>query len=105
MSIEAVLAVKAREIATEVESSARALNPELREIEKRKREIDAKLDAAHRAVKRSIDFKVRIGSDFQCPGCWVRDKVRSTLTPIPGTKHADIMRCHTCGLDLIIPLD
>jgi hypothetical protein len=87
-----------------------ALNAELRqleaqeaEIERRKAEIKAQLEAARLAHKRLLNFRPCIGTDFQCPRCGIVKEIGSTLRPIPSSTSDDIMRCGTCGLDVIIP--
>jgi hypothetical protein len=94
MDIQQALTEEAEYVARTLQGGASALEAELRDIEKRKAEIDAKLHAARRSQKRLLNYQPRIGRDFQCPRCWVRDEVRTTLSPVPGTDEHDIMRCH-----------
>lgn len=94
------LSEKAAAIAEQLYGSVPALEAELREIEKRKLEIESKLDAAHLARKRAIEFINKVGPDYQCPRCWVRDKNRSTISPLPSNTKDNLFACDTCGLDV-----
>jgi hypothetical protein len=98
------LTEEAAEAALALKSRARSLEAELLDIEKRKAEIEAKLDAARRAQQRLFDYHPRMGRYFQCPRCWIQNEVRATLSPVPGTGEEDIMRCQTCNADWVIPL-
>lgn len=44
-------------------------------------------------------------TQFNCPRCWVRDAVNAVLTPAPGTDDYDVLRCHTCHADLVVPFE
>jgi hypothetical protein len=99
MQIERALLEEAEYAAKGIRGAAAALEPELREIEQRKLEIEAVREAAALAPKRLLKFQPKIGTEYQCPRCWIGDERRSALTAIPG----DVMRCHTCGGDFIIP--
>ena len=76
-----------------------ALEAELLEIEARKREIEAKLDATKFALKRANNFLFKVGVDYQCPRCWVRHENRTTLRCLPSDVKNDFFACDTCGLD------
>lgn len=103
MSIETILMSEAEYIVQHTQGDARAFEAQLLEIEKRKSEIEARLDKAKLAQKRLQDFRPRIGRDFQCPRCWVQNETRSALTAVPSSTGDDILRCHTCGADYLIP--
>ncbi len=103
MGIETILMGEAEFTADNMQRSTPALEAELREVEKRKIAIDAKLNAAKLAQKRLLDFRPRLGADFQCPRCWVQNETRSRLAPIPSGSADDILRCRTCGEDFHIP--
>ena len=104
MDILQALAEEAEYAARTVEGRSRQLETELREVEKRKAEIDTQLQAARSSQKRLLNYQPRIGRDYQCPRCWITNEIRSALSPIPGTSEHDIMRCHACGMDVVIPL-
>src|ERR1700675_4038863 len=103
MSIETILIAEAKYAADGLKGAVAALQTELREIERRKGEIEAKLHAADFAHKRSLNFRPRIGSDFQCPRCWVQNETRTALRPDDSNTRDDIFRCHICGADYVIP--
>ncbi|MGZ4853158.1 MAG: hypothetical protein ACXV3D_08255 [Halobacteriota archaeon] len=103
MSIDAFLNDKAHEYALELEDKSNKLKADLEDVRRRERQIQLKLDAARNAIKRSADFQSRAGTDFQCPSCWIHDKSRTSLTPVPGTSHATILVCGTCKVEFIIP--
>jgi hypothetical protein len=103
MSIETILAEEAAYIARNMYGAASTLEAELREIERRKAEIDATLNAAKLAQKRLLNFHPRIGAGFQCPRCWVQNEKRSALTATPSSTGDDILRCHMCMADYLIP--
>ena len=94
----------AAQIAAQHQSRAREFEAELLEIERRKIEIGAKLKAAHLAPQRALNFKPMLGSDYQCPVCWIDHDARSTLFSVPATTTDDIMRCPTCA-DFFFPLN
>ena len=51
------------------------------------------------AHNRLADLRVKLGTDYQCPVCWIRRGVRSNLDPIGfGTNAKDLFRCAQCGL-------
>jgi hypothetical protein len=104
MDAETVLTNEAAKVAERLQSTARALEPELLQIEKRKIEIDATLHVAHLSRKRLLDFRVRRETNFQCPRCWIEREAPTALTQIPGTASDVILRCHFCGADYVIPL-
>jgi hypothetical protein len=102
MDIQQALKEEAEFAARTLQGPASMLRRELRELEKRKAEIEARLAAAERSHGRLASFQPLVGRDYQCPRCWVRDGARSVLSPIPGTATHDIMRCR--GGDFNIPL-
>lgn len=53
---------------------------------------------------RSMTYKPHLTlTQYQCPRCWVKTSTRNGLTPIDGTDEYDMLRCHGCGADFIIP--
>jgi hypothetical protein len=104
MSIETILGYEAAHIAKTMQGVIPELEAELREIEERKIEISTKLNAAKFAQKHLLDFRPRISEDFQCPRCWLQNETRSALVRVPGTNTDDILRCHACGSEYLIPL-
>jgi hypothetical protein len=62
------------------------------------------LDAANLALDRLANLKVKIGGDYQCPSCWVKDETRSVLKPVGGgTSAEDYFRCPRCELHVTVP--
>ena len=96
-------ATRLRDTAPALNAELRQLNEEQAEIERRKAQIKAQLEAARVAQKRVLNFRPCIGTDFQCPRCWIVTEVGSPLRPVPSSTSDDIMRCQACGLDVIIP--
>lgn len=96
--------------ARRLEDATPALNAQLRQLEReqagveqRIAEIKAQLEAARVAQKRLLNYQPSIGTDFQCPRCWVVNEIRADVRPIPSQTSDDIMRCGTCGADIVIP--
>jgi hypothetical protein len=73
-----------------------ALEGELAEVERRRSEIMAQLDAAVAADARYDTFKPTIGGENQCPRCWMYDGERASVRPIRGTSDEDVFRCNRC---------
>jgi hypothetical protein len=67
MNIAAFLETKAHNLATAKQAEANTIKTELEEIEREKLKLQAKFDAMRHAVKRAINFRPRIGTDYQCP--------------------------------------
>lgn len=42
---------------------------------------------------------------YQCPRCWIKHGVRSSLRSLPGTEEHDILKCNAprCGAEFVIP--
>lgn len=85
---------------------ARALNQEaawaIRSIEG-----DGKPERTAEARMRLMAYRPKIDNDrmnrYQCPRCWVRQGARNPLTPVSGTDEFDMLRCHACGSDFVVP--
>ena len=97
MDIEKALVSEAEQIASNMDSRARALEEELGEIEHRKMHVEAELNAANLSQKRLTSFQARIGRNFQCPRCWVRDGTNHTVRAIPSPNEDNLLRCDRCG--------
>jgi hypothetical protein len=89
-------------LVADLENRRPALEAELQKIKTRERDIDAELRATHLGRKRLGEFAVKIGMDYQCPRCWVRDETRTTLRPVSSKTKDDHFACDTCGLDVLI---
>ena len=75
-----------------------ALRYEARRVLKRP---DYKVDPEDSEL-RLIGYKARVGVNYQCPLCWMRDEVRSPLDPIPTGTRDDAFGCDRCGSDYLI---
>ena len=60
--------------------------------------------AVFQAQEHLLDFRPRIGRDFQCPRRWDQHETRSALVAVHGRSTDDILRCHACGADYLIPV-
>src|SRR5262245_62155312 len=83
------LAELAANTAAEMHQEAQAVESERLKIEARLREIDGIQRSARRALERLAHYRPDIGGEPQCPSCWVRDEVRSSMTAISSAKMDD----------------
>jgi hypothetical protein len=90
------------QIANDGQSRASKRKKELGELKTRIAEIEALLHEANFFRERLARFQPEFGGSLQCPRCWVLNETRSSLTPVSGTNHEDIFRCHTCELEFSI---
>jgi hypothetical protein len=87
----------ATELAVDVKGEVATLQRRLAELENRKLEIEARLDAAKYALQRLSSFVSVRGTEFQCPRCWILNEAIASLRPIDGeTKDQDSFRCIVC---------
>jgi hypothetical protein len=105
MSVERQIQDQAGEIASDYQQRVDELKRELRDLEARKLAVEEALRTASDVPKRLAKFKPKIGTECQCPHCWLEQEARSTLEPIGGgTSHEDHLRCPSCGFQLTIPI-
>lgn len=54
---------------------------------------------------RVFSYPPRLGRDYLCPRCWIKDGARSTLRSVPGTNEYDILKCNSnaCAAEFIVP--
>lgn len=105
MSIEIALAKEAEYAASNAQHRVAALELQLKEVERQKLEIEAKCQVASLAPKRLLKFQPKIGTEYQCPRCWISDERRSSLRPIPAIDDTDdTMVCRACGAEYLIPV-
>jgi hypothetical protein len=104
MDLEKALLEEAQYAVSDLKNRARALEPQLQEIEKLKLEIEAQCHAARLAPKRLLEYKFKIATEYQCPRCWINDERPSALQPA-NSASADhtVMRCQTCAAEFVIP--
>ena len=81
-----------------------ALEAELVAMEQRRIETEAELKAAKLARTRLLDFRPRLGHGYQCPHCWIQNETQSTLSPVASVTSDEILRCHACGSEYVIPV-
>lgn len=106
MDVATALIEEAQRVADGADNRARQFQAELDDIEAKKLAVDAALKRAKGEAERLLNYQPCIGRDFQCPRCWIRDEVRSSLFPIMGADPSqyDTMRCRTCSTDWLIPI-
>jgi lysine 2,3-aminomutase len=80
-----------------------AVMAELAAIDQRVAEINAEIRQAKLARQRLLDFRPRLGSEFQCPRCWIQGDARATLEASPNTTGEEILTCRTCGSEYVVP--
>lgn len=100
MSIGERLQVLAREIARRAQFRLAVLSREEAEIDRRKVQIETERKNISGAARRAIDFRPLIGTDYQCPRCWVDHEKQSILLPILGQTRNDLFHCDECDFDL-----
>ncbi len=54
---------------------------------------------------RVATFRPEVERRYQCPRCWIRSGIRSSLRSLPGTDEHDILKCNSprCGAEFVIP--
>lgn len=102
MSIEIQLKQLALQIATDITMNAKALRRDLEDINRRKLELEKKIEAAALSIKRADEYQPKMGIDYTCPQCRVRHDRSAALRPIPSTTRQDIFRCGSCGVELTL---
>ena len=105
MAISGELLQVAKEIAQNAQLRLAALDQEEAELDARKAEIQEERSNISLAAQRAHVFRPQVGTDFQCPRCWVDYERRARLLPIAGGARAgDSIRCRTCGFEYFIAL-
>ena len=89
--IETALLEEAQYAVSNLKNRARALEPQLQEINKLK------------LPKRLLKFQTKIGTEFQCPRCWIEHERRSSLRPVPAGTRDDMMKCSVCAAEYAVP--
>jgi hypothetical protein len=103
MSTDDVLSKEASEIAADIQNRIPFLEVKLEEAKAQVANIDAELNTARLSLERAADFLPTLGSDFQCPSCWIHNKTRATLRPVAGDSTKDILKCNVCNEQFSIP--
>jgi len=91
------------QIANDLEGRNLHLHKEIEDAALKIAELKLTLEASSLARQRSLDFSPTLGSDFQCPGCWVRSGTKSMLIPRDSPDENDLFVCKTCGSDFSFP--
>ena len=103
-SIAMLLMAEAQDIAsTLLKRRDDALQAKLLELEKEKATIEAERKSICLAPNRALMFKPKIGPDYQCPVCWVKDEKQSRIDFV-ADESGDHARCDVCGFDARYPL-
>jgi hypothetical protein len=94
----------ANEIADRMQQRGAQLQHEIENLETVLARKKAELDTTDRVHDRLADFAIQVGSDYQCPACWIERETRSSLTPLGGgTRSEESFRCRACGRRFNIP--
>ena len=103
-SIAMLLMAEAQDIASNLlQRRDDELQAKLLELEKEKATIEAERKSIGLAPNRALMFKPRIGLDYQCPACWVKDEKQSRIDFVADAS-GDHARCDVCGFDARYPL-
>ena len=103
MEIEKALLEEAQYAVSNLKNRARALEPQLQEIERLKLEIEAECHAARLAPKRLLECRFKIDTEYQCPHC---DQLRTPICASPGRLRERRSRSHAlpnCAAEFVIP--
>jgi hypothetical protein len=105
MDVSTALLEVATELMAASQARLRQTHDEIEDLEAQLRQLKAQLDGQLDAGKRLNAYQPKVGTDYLCPNCWIKDDQRSTLMPIPFVRaDEDILRCYTCGRDFGISL-
>ena len=89
----------AEQEANELKAAEARIEQEIRDIEEMIAALIARRNSARLSHQRLLNYTPTLGSDYQCPRCWVDHEVRSVLTPVLGTDSEDF-RCDVCGFHI-----
>lgn len=102
MNIEQALQQALTELERELQSKKSAFAKELADIEARRTELIAELDAISSFPERRRSFVSRLGRDYQCPRCWIVKESESSMRPVPNSTDDDYFECRVCGYELVV---
>ena len=103
MSVIKAIGQYAKDLAADLKKGAANAEAELREIDRRRLAAESRLKLARLTDKRFLKFQPQIGTEYQCPRCWIVDERASALRPISGTDTEDRFRCPVCHTEYPIP--
>lgn len=92
----------AEKFAMELQSQRVELELELFDMEKRRAELEAKLDTAKLGFKRLADYPIPATSvDPACPRCWLKshDVRMKSITSQTGD---DVFACRACSFEITV---
>jgi hypothetical protein len=102
MNIEQALQQALTDLERELQSKKSAFARELGEIDARRTQLIAELDAIGRLPERRRSFVSRIGRDYQCPCCWIVKESESSIQPVASSTDDDHFECRACGYKLLV---
>ena len=102
MTTETQLKQYAAQIAEAVQSREAHLERGILDLETKLAQARSARDAAGSAAQRLADFEVQFRGNYQCPSCWIENKTRSNLSPVPSNTQDDLFRCRTCRNEFVI---
>lgn len=102
MIVETHILQTATDLISQAQHRALSLRAELEQLDKRRAEIEAGLNAANEMAGRLANFKPHNGGTYHCPRCWIEEE---TLTPLSlkkgGEWKSDFLVCDFCALEII----
>ena len=102
--IDKILMDEALRRAASLRKKQRALQDKLDRLAAEMEKTQYALELAHSANDRANSFVPQMGSNYQCPICWIDESKQSDLNTASGSDVEDIMHCSRCGSDFRIPL-
>jgi len=104
MNQRSTLSKIAEEIAEAAQNRASALRRQIVELEKETAHKKAALDMANLTHKRLANYQVLIGTEYQCPYCWIDSGTQSSLRPTRrGADNEDVFACNAMGHEIAFP--
>lgn len=86
----------ANDLARHFQGRTATLERELAEIQTKKAALEAELQTAKRAHERLGTYRSQIGSNYQCPRCWIESEAQSALIAQPSGSERDAFLCRKC---------
>ena len=91
-------------MADSLEGGVAALEAELVAMEQRRIETEAELKTAKLARTRLLIFGHAWGTVTNAPTAGFQNETQSTLSPMASVTSDEILRCHACGSEYVIPV-
>lgn len=99
--LERQLRQRADEAASRAQMQNLHVQKRLSDLKAEVAQLMAAVDAGSLAPKRRLDYKAKIGIDYQCPDCWIVRGVQAQLIPQSSPTAIDLFKCSQC--DSILP--